>query len=116
MPENMEESKVERLCSHCGQKPAKPGQRYCQGCRRWIEGFNLRLRPQTKEQKRKSNARRSACAAKKRGKLIQKPCAECGNPSTEMHHRSYDKPLEVIWLCAEHHRKLHRMTKRDFWR
>ncbi len=42
-----------------------------------------------------------------RDKKIQRPgCQECGNKA-EAHHKDYTKPLEVIWLCFEHHRLLH---------
>lgn len=36
------------------------------------------------------------------------PCAVCGRRySVGGHHPDYDKPLEVIWLCALHHKHLH---------
>ena len=37
--------------------------------------------------------------------------AVCGNPVSEAHHRDYEKPLEVVWLCPEHHRIWHRLVK-----
>ncbi len=30
----------------------------------------------------------------------------------ERHHLDYNKPTEIIWLCLEHHHKLHRMLRR----
>ena len=44
------------------------------------------------------------------GKVIPECCAVCGCSNTQAHHEDYSKPLDVIWLCAEHHRELHRMT------
>ena len=41
------------------------------------------------------------------GKLKKKPCLECGEKKTEAHHRDYFKPLEVIWLCRNHHQAEH---------
>jgi hypothetical protein len=42
------------------------------------------------------------------GKLKKKPCVICGsNKNLEAHHRDYDKPLDVVWLCRMHHSHLH---------
>lgn len=40
-------------------------------------------------------------------KTLKKPCVICGNEKSEGHHYDYNKPTEVIWLCTEHHRRLH---------
>ena len=34
-------------------------------------------------------------------------CEICGKEKTHAHHDDYDKPLNVRWLCAEHHRQWH---------
>ena len=42
-------------------------------------------------------------------KIVPKPCEVCGiEKNIHAHHDDYDKPLEVRWLCALHHRELHR--------
>jgi len=41
------------------------------------------------------------------GKISRQPCVICGSSNSQGHHENYDKPLEVVWLCAECHRKLH---------
>lgn len=41
------------------------------------------------------------------GKLVRKPCEICGNPKSHAHHKDYSKPLEIIWLCPKHHKKIH---------
>jgi hypothetical protein len=47
----------------------------------------------------------------KSGRLIKQPCEECGETEVEAHHDDYSKPLDVRWLCMEHHKKLHRVAK-----
>lgn len=41
--------------------------------------------------------------------LKRKPCEypDCSTEKTEAHHYDYTEPLEVIWLCIKHHKKLH---------
>ena len=41
------------------------------------------------------------------GVLIKGCCVVCGNQSTHGHHEDYNKPLDVVWLCALHHREHH---------
>lgn len=45
------------------------------------------------------------------GRIERLPCEVCGNPKSQGHHSDYSKPLEVIWLCALHHKKLHLILK-----
>ena len=47
-----------------------------------------------------SNALRS-------GKLDKLPCLFCGATDVHAHHRDYSKPLDVQWLCAKCHHRLH---------
>jgi len=41
------------------------------------------------------------------GKLVPQPCEVCGKLEVHGHHTDYDKPLDVTWLCAEHHKAWH---------
>jgi hypothetical protein len=41
-------------------------------------------------------------------RLTRKPCQVCANPKSHAHHPDYNKPLEVIWLCARHHKQEHK--------
>jgi len=45
------------------------------------------------------------------GRIIKGDCVVCGNKETHGHHDDYSKPLEVKWLCREHHMELHRNLK-----
>jgi hypothetical protein len=42
------------------------------------------------------------------GALVREPCLFCGDPNVEAHHHDYAKPLEVTWLCRDHHALVHR--------
>lgn len=35
-------------------------------------------------------------------------CIVCGDEKTQAHHHNYEKPLDVVFLCNEHHREMHR--------
>ncbi len=41
------------------------------------------------------------------GKMEKEPCLFCGSSKVEGHHRDYSKPLDVIWLCPQCHKRLH---------
>ena len=51
----------------------------------------------------KIKARSLVQYAIKKGELIKEPCMECNNKKVEAHHKDYNKPLEVQWLCRKHH-------------
>lgn len=40
--------------------------------------------------------------------LIHKGCCEvCGVQDVVAHHKDYDKPFEITWLCSKHHEAWH---------
>lgn len=53
----------------------------------------------------KHKARRKIMYAIRSGKIIRNPCEICGDSKSEAHHTDYRKPLQVIWLCFQHHRE-----------
>lgn len=50
-------------------------------------------------------------SALRSGRLTRLPCWVCGQDRAEAHHPDYSMPLDVVWLCREHHAQLHAMTK-----
>ena len=51
-------------------------------------------------------------AALRRGELVKGPCEVCNITEAEGaridgHHDDYSKPLNVRWLCRQHHVRLH---------
>lgn len=59
----------------------------------------------------KYQARQEVLKAVRSGKLTKLPCRFCGVKQVEAHHPDYGKPLEIIWLCHECHRILHKILK-----
>jgi len=45
--------------------------------------------------------------ALKKGYVEKSPCYICDDPKSQGHHEDYSKPLEVVWLCAKHHKRRH---------
>ena len=42
------------------------------------------------------------------GKLTKDPCCICGTTEhVHAHHKDYSKPLDVKWLCAKCHHRIH---------
>ena len=52
------------------------------------------------------------------GRLARRPCGVCGNARSHAHHEDYSAPLDVMWLCQEHHTARHReigtFSRREF--
>ncbi len=55
-------------------------------------------------------ARDAVRLAKMRGDLRPEPCGVCGDKRAEAHHDDYSRPLNVRWLCVEHHREHHQQV------
>lgn len=99
-------------CSKCGNKmeDSRIGkQAYCKDCH---AEYMRKTRPKhselTPEARFKANARAYLHVYVKRGKVKKEVCGVCGSEQSESHHFDYANPLNVIWLCNEHHLELHR--------
>lgn len=55
----------------------------------------------------KALARSITRAALNRGIIERKPCEVCGDLASEIHHRNYEDPFDIQWLCLTHHRAEH---------
>lgn len=52
-------------------------------------------------------AREAVRRAIRSGRLVRLPC-HCGIEATEAHHHlGYERRLDVIWLCRQHHEDAH---------
>lgn len=53
-------------------------------------------------------AHNATARAIKKGSLVRMPCQMCGSiDHIHAHHDDYEMPLEVMWLCPEHHKSRH---------
>ena len=44
----------------------------------------------------------------RRGTMTRGSCAICGaTTGVCAHHNDYTKPLDIVWLCTEHHNLIH---------
>jgi DNA-directed RNA polymerase subunit M/transcription elongation factor TFIIS len=62
----------------------------------------------------KHKARSLLNTAVKLGKIIKEPCRVCGHEKSEAHHKDYDRPYDIIWLCRKHHIEIHKKESTEF--
>lgn len=62
----------------------------------------------------KYKARTMVSNALKRGQIIRGKCVRCGSENTQAHHPDYNQPLNVVWVCFQHHMEIHRQTTQTF--
>lgn len=86
--------------------------------RNWLNGYRPdkeksleHTRKWKTENKEKDKAQHLLAYKIKRGEIKKQPCEVCGELKVDGHHEDYTKPLEVIWLCRQHHKDHHRKLK-----
>jgi len=68
----------------------------------------VRQRAYRENNREKYIARERAGRALEKGIIKRSPCEVCGiDKRIEMHHEDYSKPLEVVFLCSLHHKRVH---------
>lgn len=99
------------MCSKCNHEielHRQGKQRYCNSCHAaHMRATRPKMKDLSEEEKVKCRARAMVRARVSRGTMDKLPCLFCGNPDSEAHHHDYSKPLDVTWLCKEHHLTLH---------
>ena len=58
--------------------------------------------------KRRTKCHNAVMRAVRSGKLARMPCDRCGSMKSIAHHDSYDRPLDVMWLCQPDHKQRHK--------
>jgi hypothetical protein len=97
-----------KKCSKCDGPADRPGQRYCRACHNAYQRERWSYASKSPEARAKDVCRSHANVYQKRGKIIPQPCEVCGTTSmVQKHHADYSRPLDVEWLCVEHHRERH---------
>jgi hypothetical protein len=77
-------------------------------------GYNTKHSRNFKERHPEKRAAHLAVArALRAGTLTKQPCLICGNIKAESHHDDYTKPLDVIWLCRQHHAAHHEAQRKQ---
>lgn len=118
-------------CSKCGiEKDPSQFERWRRQCKDCMKGIRKSLQPYDPNRKRiyfknhpekrkeirerykqkypeKEKAEQLLQDAVKYGKVLKQPCEICGGLDVHGHHADYSRPLEVKWLCVEHHNQLH---------
>lgn len=85
-------------CSECNK-------RYCR--ERYAKKTEWYTSREAKVPRFVRRARQALSSAVRSGRLVRLPCTVCLSGKAEGHHDDYSKPLEVVWLCKEHHRQRH---------
>ena len=65
------------------------------------------LKKSKAKHQKKHKARMKVYYAIKIGKLIRQNCEVCAKKESFAHHDDYNKPLDVRWLCRQHHEDYH---------
>lgn len=72
------------------------------------EGFKARSKKFNKEHFLINRSHWKVWEALRYGRLKKLPCQICGSKKVQGHHKDYNRPLEVVWLCLQHHRMVDR--------
>lgn len=100
----------ERPCSRrCGSLRDVPYSTYCSRCRAaYMRLTRPRYRDLPPDVKKRAGCRTHTRTLIERGSLVPQPCEVCGDPNVQPHHRNYDDPRDIQWLCEAHHHDEHR--------
>lgn len=60
------------------------------------------------EDERRQKCHAAVAKAIRNGDLVQSPCSRCGEEKSLAHHESYERPVDVVWLCYACHKVRHK--------
>jgi hypothetical protein len=72
-----------------------------------------RVRKYLLKNRDKHNCRQKVRHALAGGRIAKPMFCDCGSLYPQAHHEDYSKPLEVLWVCRDCHRKLHSERMRN---
>ena len=101
-------------------------ERHRANCRRWRKEHSEKVKKWNnpgrqkeyaydyyKKNPEKYHAHNALNNAIKSGRVLRPDTCPCGNPNPQGHHEDYSKPLMVMWLCLDCHKKLHRKDRNE---
>ena len=100
-------------CKRCHRESVRKSRaRYAEHYRAYDKG-RRRKRPSLSlmahDKAQKERARKRLQKAVLLGRMSKLPCAVCWDSTAEAHHVDYSRPLDVVWLCDQHHGEVHRI-------
>jgi hypothetical protein len=108
-----------KKCKYCGTDSTET-RFYDSDTNRCLSCKSLYIKtPQQKERRRQlakidyqknkhqNMARSKVKRAIHNGILVRQCCEFCGDENTQAHHDDYSRPLDVRWLCPQHHHMVH---------
>jgi len=98
-------------CKECAKAAAKKWSRDNPEKRKIIRDRNRKSTPWQFDKYKSENQGKIKCRDTvnqliDKGELIRKDCEICGKKRADAHHSDYSKPLQIKWLCHEHHMQL----------
>ena len=111
-----------RICVECGKEKLRTmfiGQsKYCTYCKTHRKKDSLKRRREYLKIYKDTNVGKQVHCAKqvvyylkKCGLLAPTDCESCSNKTVQAHHKDYNKPWEVNWLCKKCHNEWHKSNK-----
>jgi len=101
---------IKKVCIFCNDKfvTARKSQVFCSKCSVAGKGGYYAQKKHRLKYPVKAKARGRLSKRIQRGASMKKePCDACGKEAGA-HHHNYEKPLDVVWLCKEHHAMMHK--------
>ncbi len=100
-------------CIECTKADVRRHRRLNDSVREYDRKRGNRQKDQSwrKADPKRSAAHNAVSRALRCGKLKREPCHFCAADFVHAHHKDYDKPLEVMWLCPRCHHRLHAIEK-----
>lgn len=122
-----EDANVMKVCSTCKEPKPQTLEFYrrdrtnktcglmarCRTCeKKWKQDhYEEQKESQRRYREKRPRARRATGMVRDAlasGALVRQPCEICGDEKAQAHHDDYSKPLDVRWLCHDHHVDFHR--------
>lgn len=88
-----------RMAARLEYQKTKGSEKHNAACRKWVANNTV-----------KRAAHMLVGNALRDGRLLKKPCEICREQKSNAHHDDYSKPLDVRWLCDDHHKEWHRIN------